>query len=63
MPMHYITKFFDLFCVFSNDAVRNVCGPLQRVQIYSYLDGLKNRVLGHFQAEGGVGPKLLLKVV
>ena len=32
---------FDLFCVFIDDGVRNVCGPLKRVQIYSYLEGLK----------------------
>ena len=34
-----------------------VGGALERVKIIILLEGLKNRVLGRFQAEGAVWPK------
>ena len=51
--------FFDQFCLFIDDGV-TVCGEGSNFQL---VRGPQNCVLGHFQAEGTVSPKLLLKVV
>ena len=44
--------FGACFCVCIDDGGQSVGGALERVQIFSFVEGLKIEFLGHFSSRG-----------